>query len=150
MVARRVGRSRGQFLGWASKPRLSRDYVGAESWVAIGGGYTEFAGFGVVHQKTTRILGWATKPRSKTRREGAATQAGSTAQEGRSDRPPGRTGPGGRSDRPGRWRREALKRRTCIGIARLASRLSRLQSLGIHPMEKIWSLLNSPLRGLYP
>jgi hypothetical protein len=25
--------------------------------VAIGGGYTEFAGFAVVHQKTTRFLG---------------------------------------------------------------------------------------------
>jgi hypothetical protein len=41
----------GRFLGWASKPRSSRDYVGAESWVEIGGGYTEFAGFPVVHQK---------------------------------------------------------------------------------------------------
>jgi hypothetical protein len=51
MVARTVGRSRGRFLGWASKLRSSRDYVGAESWVVIGGGYTEFAGFAVVHQK---------------------------------------------------------------------------------------------------
>jgi hypothetical protein len=25
--------------------------------VEIGGGYTEFAGFAVVHQKTTRLLG---------------------------------------------------------------------------------------------
>jgi hypothetical protein len=39
-------------------PRSSRDYVGAESWVEIGGGYTEFAGFPVVHQKTTGFLGW--------------------------------------------------------------------------------------------
>jgi hypothetical protein len=84
-VARTAGRSRGRFLGWASKPKSSRDYVGAESWVAIGGGYTESAGFVVVHQKTTRLLGWATKPRLKTRRGGAATQAGSTTQEGRSD-----------------------------------------------------------------
>jgi hypothetical protein len=58
----------------------------AESWVAIGGGYTEFAGFAVVHQKTTGLLGWATKPRPKTRWGGVATQAGLTAQEGRSDR----------------------------------------------------------------
>jgi hypothetical protein len=29
------------------------------------------------------------------------------------------------------------KRRTRVGIARLASRLSRLRSLGIRPMEKI-------------
>jgi hypothetical protein len=75
MVARTAGRSRVRFLGWASKPRLSRDYVGAESWVVIGRGYIEFAGFAVVHQKTTRLLGWATKPRPKTRRGGAATQA---------------------------------------------------------------------------
>jgi hypothetical protein len=31
MVARTVGRSPGRFLGRASKPRSSRDYVGAES-----------------------------------------------------------------------------------------------------------------------
>jgi hypothetical protein len=60
--------SHGRFLGWAWKPRSSRDYVGVESWVAIGGGYTEFAGFAVVHQKTTRFLGWSTKPRQKNRR----------------------------------------------------------------------------------
>jgi hypothetical protein len=82
MVARTTGRIRGRFLGWASKPRSSRDYVGSESWVAIGGGYTELAGFAVVHQKTTGLLGWATKPRPKTRRGGAATQARLTAQEG--------------------------------------------------------------------
>jgi hypothetical protein len=35
----------------------SRDYVGAKSRVEIDGGYTEFAGFAVVHQKTTRLLG---------------------------------------------------------------------------------------------
>jgi hypothetical protein len=93
-VARTVGRSCGQFLGWASKPRSSRDYVLAESWVTIGGGYTEFAGFAVVDQKTTGLLGWVTKPRPKTRRGGAATQASSTAQEGRSHRL-------GRSNRPG-------------------------------------------------
>jgi hypothetical protein len=57
--------SHGRFLGWASKPRLSRDYVGAESWVANGGGYTEFAEFPVVQQKTTGFLGWSTKPRPK-------------------------------------------------------------------------------------
>jgi hypothetical protein len=43
---------------------------------------------------------------------------------------------GGRSDRPGRCRREASKRRTHVGIARLASRLSMLRSPGIRPMEK--------------
>jgi hypothetical protein len=148
-VARIAGRSSGWFLGWASKPRSSRDYMGAELWVAIGEGYTEFAGFAVVHQKTTGLLGWATKPRPKTRRGDAATQAGSTAQEGRSNRlgrsnrprgvvrPPGRSNrSGGRSDRPGRNHWEASKRRTRVGIARLASRLSRLQLLGIRLMRK--------------
>jgi hypothetical protein len=61
----------------------------------------------------------------------------STAQEGRSDRLGRSNHPGSRSDCPSRCRREASKRRTCIGIARLASRLSRLRSLGIRPMEKI-------------
>jgi hypothetical protein len=56
IVARIVGQSCGRFLGWASKPRSSRDYVGAES-LAIGGGFTEFAGFAAVHRKTTRLLG---------------------------------------------------------------------------------------------
>jgi hypothetical protein len=150
MVARTAGRSHGRFLGWASKPRSSRDYVGADSWVAIGGGYTEFAGFAVVHQKITGLLSWATKPRPNTRRGGADTQAGSTAQEGRFDRLGRFNRPGGRSNRPGCSCREASKRRTRVGIARLASRLSRLRSLGIRPMEKIWRLPNSPLRGLYP
>jgi hypothetical protein len=134
MVARTAGRSRGRFLGWASKPRSSRDYVGAESWVAIGGGYTEIAGFAVVHQKTTGLLGWATKSRPKTRRGGAATQAGSTAQEGQSDRQGRSNRPGGQSDRAGHCRREASKRRTCVGIARLASRLSKVAVAG-HPSD---------------
>jgi hypothetical protein len=150
MVAWTARWSCGWCLGRASKPRSSRDYVGAESWVEIGGGYTEFAGFAVVHQKTTGLLGWATKPRPKTRRGGVATQAGSTAQEGRSDRLGRSNRPGGRSDRPGRWRRDASKWRTRVGIARLASRLSRLRSPGIRPMMKFRRLPNSPLRGLYP
>jgi hypothetical protein len=69
MVARTARWSHGRFLGWASKPRSSWDYVGAKSWVAIGGGYTEFAKFPVVHQKTTGFLGWSTKPRPKNRRQ---------------------------------------------------------------------------------
>jgi hypothetical protein len=68
MVAWTTRWSHGWFLGRSSKPRSSRDYVGAESWVAIGGGYTEFAWFPVVHQKTTGFLGWSTKPRPKNRR----------------------------------------------------------------------------------
>jgi hypothetical protein len=130
VVARTAGRSRGRFLCWASKPRSSRDYVGAESWVAIDGGYTEFAGFAVVHQKTTGLLGWAIKPRSKTWRGGAATQAGSTAQEGRSDYLGRSNRPGGLSDRPDRCRWESSKQRTHVGIARLASRLSKVAVAG--------------------
>jgi hypothetical protein len=68
MVARIARWSLGRFLGWASKPRSSRDCVGAESWVVIGGGYTEFAGFPVLHQKITGFLGWSTKTRPKNRR----------------------------------------------------------------------------------
>jgi hypothetical protein len=49
MVERTTRWSHGQFLGWASKQRSSQDYVRAGSWVMIGGGYTEFAGFPVVH-----------------------------------------------------------------------------------------------------
>jgi hypothetical protein len=57
MVARTARLSRGQFLGWASKPWSSWDFVGVESWVVIGGGYIKFAGFAVVHQKTIGLLG---------------------------------------------------------------------------------------------
>jgi hypothetical protein len=39
------------------------DYVGAELKVVIGGGYTEFAGFPVAHQKTTGFLGVTTPPK---------------------------------------------------------------------------------------
>jgi hypothetical protein len=150
MVARTAGRIRGRFLGWASKPRLSRDYVGAESWVVIGGGYTEFAGFAMVHLKTIALLGWATKPRPKTRRGGAATQAGSTAQEGQSDHLAGLPAQGGRSDHPGRRRREASKQRTRVGITRLVSRLSNV-AVARHPSDGE-NLKSSTfaLRGMYP
>jgi hypothetical protein len=68
MVAWTARWSHGRFIGRASQLKSSRDYVGAESWVVIGGGYIEFAGFLVVHQKTTRFLGSSTKPRPKNRR----------------------------------------------------------------------------------
>jgi hypothetical protein len=68
MMARTARWSHGRFLGLASKPRSSRDYVGAESWVVIGRGYIEFAGFPVVHHKATGFHGWSTKPRPKNRR----------------------------------------------------------------------------------
>jgi hypothetical protein len=70
-------------------------------------------------------------------RAGQISLAGLTAQEGR-------------SDRPGRRHQDASKRRTRVGIARLASRLSRLRSPGIRPMKKFRRFPNPPLRGLYP
>jgi hypothetical protein len=52
------GKMKSRTISWLSlKPRSSRDYVGVESQVVIGGGYTEFAGFPVVHQETTGFLG---------------------------------------------------------------------------------------------
>jgi hypothetical protein len=93
MVAWTARWSHGQFPCWASKPRSSWDYVGAEWWVAIGRGYTEFAGFPVVHQKTTRFLGWSIKPRPKNRRRCCSSSrpvwpvgTGLTGEEHRSDR----------------------------------------------------------------
>jgi hypothetical protein len=53
--------------------------------VVIGGGYIKFAGFAVVHQKTIGLLGWATKPRPKTRR-GYQVKTGLTGLENQSDR----------------------------------------------------------------
>jgi hypothetical protein len=94
MVAWTTRWSRGRFLSRASKPRSSQDYVGAKSWVEIGGGYTEFTGFAVVHQKTTGLLGWATKPRPKTRRGGVANP-------GRFNRPGGAVWPPGPVRLPG-------------------------------------------------
>jgi hypothetical protein len=80
MVARTTRWSHGRFLGWASKPRSSRDYVGGEPWVAIGGGYTEFAGFPVVHQK--KPLASLVDPQSQDWR----TEDRGTAAPDRSDR----------------------------------------------------------------
>jgi hypothetical protein len=94
---------------------------------------------------TGKPLGYSVEPQNRGRRldeEVWPTQDGSTAQEGRSDYLgrsdcPGRSNRQGRSDRPGRWRRDASKRRTRIGIARLASSLSRLRLPSIRPMKKI-------------
>jgi hypothetical protein len=120
MVARTKRWSHWRFLGWASKPRSSWDYMGAESWVAIGGGYTKFARFPVVHQKTTGFLGWSTKLRPKNRRRrcsniGPVWPVGLTGLTGVQWRSP-----------------ETSKRRTRVGIARLASRLSKFAVAG-HP-----------------
>jgi hypothetical protein len=127
MVARTARRSGVQFLGWASKPRLSRDFVGAKSWVVIGGGYTEFAGFLVVHQKIIGFLGWSTKPRPKI---------------------------GGSNTSPvwpvcnDTFRRP--KRRTRVGIARLASRLSKFAVVE-HPSDGATTKFpKRPFGGVYP
>jgi hypothetical protein len=144
MVAWTARWSHGRFLGWASNPRSSRDYVGVESWVEIGGGYTEFAGFPVVYQKTTRFLGWSTKLRPKNRRRCRSTA--------RPVWPVGLTGltvEEHRFNRCATTQSGSSNRRTRVGIARLASRLSMLRSLGIRPMEKAWRLPKPPLRGLY-
>jgi hypothetical protein len=45
--------------------------------VVIARGYIKFAGFAVVHQKITGLLGWATKPRPKTGR-GCLAETGLT------------------------------------------------------------------------
>jgi hypothetical protein len=63
-----------------------------------------------------------------------ATQASSIAQEGRSDRLGRSNRPGGRLDRPGHCCLEASKWRTRVGIARLASRLSKVVVAG-HPSD---------------
>jgi hypothetical protein len=62
----------------------------------------------------------------------------------------GLTTQGGRSDHPSRRHQDASKQRTRVGIARLASRLSRLRSPSIRPVKKIRRLPNLPSRGLYP
>jgi hypothetical protein len=69
---------------------------------------------------------WVTRLCYKTEAEYSTRRCG---HPGRSNRP------GGRYDRPGRWPRDASKRRTRVGITRLASRLSRLRSPGIRPMK---------------
>jgi hypothetical protein len=101
-------------------------------------------GNSVESQKRGRRLDeevWPPKPVQQPRRGGQTGLAGQIPRVGL-------TAQGGQSDRPGRWRRDASKRRTHVGIARLASRLSRLRSPGIRPMKKIRRLPNLPLRGL--
>jgi hypothetical protein len=103
-------------------------------------------GYSVEPQNRGRRLDeevWPPSPVQPPRRGGQIAWAGQIARAGL-------TAQRGRSDRPGRWRRDALKWRTRVGIARLASRLSRLRSSGIHLMKNFRRLPNPPLRGLYP
>jgi hypothetical protein len=108
---------------------------------------------------TRKPLGYSVEPQNRGRRLDEKVRpprpvqlprrASQTAW-GRSDCPGRSNRPGGWSDRPGRRRRDASKRRTRVGIARLAYRLSRLRSPGIRPMKKFRRLPNPPLRSLYP
>jgi hypothetical protein len=89
-------------------------------------------------------LGYSVQPQNRGRRLDQGVRpprpvqpprrGGQTAW-GRSDLPGRSNRPRGRSDRPGRRRRDASKRRTHVGIARLASRLSRVRSRG-HPSDE--------------
>jgi hypothetical protein len=84
-------------------------------------------GYSVEPQNRGRRLDeevWPPRPVQQPRRGGQTAWAGLTAHEGQ-------------SDHPSRWRRDDSKRRTRVGIARLASKLSRLRSPGIRPMKKI-------------
>jgi hypothetical protein len=108
---------------------------------------------------TKKPLGYSVEPQNRGRRLDEEVRSprpvqppkrGGQTAWGRSDCPSRSNRPGGRSDRPCRRRRDASKRRTRVGIARLASRLSRLRSPGIRPMKKFRRLPNPPLRGLYP
>jgi hypothetical protein len=76
MVARTAGRSRGRFLGWASKPRSSRDYVGAESTPSSWG----------LQWFTRKPLGYSVEPQNRGRR---------LDEEVRPPRPGGLTAQGG-------------------------------------------------------
>jgi hypothetical protein len=103
-------------------------------------------GYSVEPQNRGRRLDEAVRPPrpiQPPRRGGQTTWAGQIARAGL-------TALGGRSDRPSRWCRDASKRRTHVGIARLASRLSRLRSPGVRPMKNFRRLPNPPLRVLYP
>jgi hypothetical protein len=61
-----------------------------------------------------------------------------------------KTKSGGSAGGDGIWaRREALKRRTCVGIARFASMLREVRSPGIHPMVLQSHIPKVPLVGVY-
>jgi hypothetical protein len=95
---------------------------------------------------TRKPLGYSVEPQNRGRRlyeevrpprpVQPPRRGGQTAWAGKIARA-GLTALGGRSGHPGRWRRDASKWRTRVGIARLASRLRRLRSPGIRPMKKI-------------
>jgi hypothetical protein len=88
-------------------------------------------GYSVEPQNQGRRLDeevWPPRPVQSPRRGGQTAEAGQIARASL-------TAQGGRSDRPGRWHRDASKRRTCVGIARIASRLSGFEVAG-HPSDE--------------
>jgi hypothetical protein len=66
-----------------SQDRVGTTWGPSHGW-RLAGFHTKSAGFAVVHHKTTRFLGWATKQRTKT--EALQHQVGLTGEEHRSDR----------------------------------------------------------------
>jgi hypothetical protein len=79
MVAWTARWSHGWFLGWASKPRSSRDYVGAESWLRLAKSTLSSRGF---QWFTRKPLGSLVDPQSQDLR----TEDGAAAALDRSDR----------------------------------------------------------------
>jgi hypothetical protein len=137
-------------VSWLSlKTKIESGVHRAESWVVIGGGYTEFGGFPVVHQKTTRFLGWSTKPKLKNRRRRSSSP--------RPVWPMGLTGGAHRSDWWGApvWPvcDDAVQNLRIGGHVSGSQGLRRgeasLQSLGFCPMERRQRFPNSPLRGMW-
>jgi hypothetical protein len=91
---------------------------------------------------------WVTRLSHKTEAEESTRR--STALEGRSDCLGRSNHPGGRSDRPVRCYREASKRRTHVGIARLASRLSKVAVAGHLSDGENLKTSKFALEGMYP
>jgi hypothetical protein len=126
-VQRQVGLTRGtRWPAGSSAGRMvaeKQDEVVDRSWcrVAAHNG-SMHAGLAAVHHKTGRVT-WLSH-KTKT--------GGSTGGDGT------------------RACREDSKRRTRVGIARLASRLRKGQSLGIHPMVLQRHIPKVPLVGVYP
>jgi hypothetical protein len=106
MVARKARWSRVRLLGWASKPRSSRDDMAAKSWVGLAWRLHRVRG----------VCGCAPQNRQVPWLSHKAKTGGSACGDGI-------------------WvHRETSKRRTHIEIARLASRLSGVQSPDIRLM----------------
>jgi hypothetical protein len=114
----------GFFVEPQNQGRGEKTWKSSHEW-RLAGGYTNSVRFAVVHHKTIRLLGWAKDSvwlwgQNRSDRFGVA----------------------------GHW--EALKWRTRFGIARLASRLSEVRSLGIRLMVLWQRFPKVPFGGVYP